>query len=204
MPGTDTSSEVRDIIVQLAKSGSLSQKQIASTVRRHPSTVSKILSRFKNSGTLSSIPRPGRPPKVSPRDKRRLIRTCIRNRFLSATQILDKATMSGVVSPSHANHLFRMKGLSARWPRKKPYLCLRHRRARLAWAQAHKDWNLEQWRNCIFDDESTFETGRPDGAILVRRRPGEAFNPDCIRPTLKSGRSTSNHWGGIHYTGRSC
>ena len=154
--------------------------------------------------TLSSIPRPGGPPKVSPRDKRRLIRTCIRNRFLSATQILDKATMSGVVSPSHANHLFRMEGLSARRPRKKPYLCLRHRRARLAWAQAHKDWDLEQWRNCIFDVESTFETGRPDGAILVRRRPGEAFNPDCIRPTLKSGRSTSNHWGGIHYTGRSC
>ena len=172
MPGTDISSEVHAIILQLAKSGSLSQTEIASTVHRHPSTVSKIISRYKTSGDLSSSPRSGRPAKVSPRDKRRLVRTCIRDRFLSATQILDKTSLSSSISPSQANRLLRMEGLSARRPRKKPYLSLRHRRGRLAWAMQHKDWDLEKWRQCIFGDESTFETGKPDGSILVRRRPG--------------------------------
>jgi hypothetical protein len=37
----------------------------------------------------------------------------------------------------------------------------------------------------------------------VRRKPGEEFKEDCIRPTFKSGRTSSNHWGGIHYYGRS-
>ena len=203
MPGTDTSSEVRAIILQLAKSNSLSQTDIASTVRRHPSTVSKIISRYKISGDLSSSPRSSRPPKVSPRDKRQLVRTCIRDRFLSATQILDKASLSSSISPSRANQLLGMEGLSARWPRKKPYLSPKHRRGRLTWAMQHKDWDLEKWQTCIFGDESTFETGKPDGSILVRRRPGEAHNPECLRPTFKSGRTTSNHWGGIHFAGRS-
>ena len=203
MPGTNTSSEVRAIIVQLSESGSLSVKDIASTVRRHRSTVSRIISKHKTLGTLSSRPRLGRPKNLTPRDKRRLVRTCIRNRFLSATQLLDKADMSGTVTPSRANQVLRMEGLSARCPRKKPYLSPRHRRGRLAWVMNHKDWDTEKWRQCIFADESTFETGKPDGSILVRRHPGEAYNADCIRPTFKSGRTTSNHWGGIHFTGRS-
>jgi len=36
----------------------------------------------------------------------------------------------------------------------------------------------------------------------VRRKPGEEFNKECIRPTFKSGRTSSNNWGGIHYYGR--
>ena len=85
----------------------------------------------------------------------------------------------------------------------KPFLSKKHKQRRLEWAKERKDWAVEKWREFIFTDESTFETGKPDGSLLVRRRPGEAYNPDCIRPTFKSGRSTSNHWGGIHFTGQS-
>ena len=85
----------------------------------------------------------------------------------------------------------------------KPYLSAKHRARRMEWALERKDWGMEEWREFIFTDESTFETGKPDGAILVRRREGEAYNDNCIRPTFKSGRSTTNHWGAIHFTGQS-
>lgn len=32
---------------------------------------------------------------------------------------------------------------------------------------ARSNWGIEEWRECIFTDESTFETGKPDGALLV-------------------------------------
>jgi hypothetical protein len=96
-----------------------------------------------------------------------------------------------------------MEGLSAQRPRKKPFLSQIHWQRRLAWAVVRKDWDVETWRKYIFTDESTFETGKPDGSILVRCRIGKAYHNDCLLLTFKSGRSTSNHWGGIHYSGRS-
>ena len=203
MPGSDTSDETRLVVLRLARSGSLTQKEIAATVRQHPSTISKIISRYKTSGAISSASCPGRPAKFYPRDKRHLIRTSIRNRYQSSTQLLDTADLSGEITPSRANQLLRSAGLNARHPKMKPFLSKKHKQRRLAWAQERKDWAVEKWREFIFTDESTFETGKPDGSLLVRRRIGEAYHPDCIRPTFKSGRSTSNHWGGIHYTGQS-
>ena len=85
----------------------------------------------------------------------------------------------------------------------KPFLSTKHRERRLEWALERKDWGTEEWCEFIFTDESSFETGKPDGAILVRRREGEAYNENCIRPTFKSGRSTTNHWGAMHFTGQS-
>ena len=71
------------------------------------------------------------------------------------------------------------------------------------WAMGSKDWGVETWHNHIFTDESKFEIGKPHRSVLVWRHPGEAYNEDCIRPTCKSGRSTSNHSGEIHYFERS-
>jgi transposase len=205
MPGKEISLELRSVIIALSKTGSFSHHGIANIVRRNRSTISKIITRYKTHGTLSSAPRIGRPPKISARDKRRLLYVGIRNRFSTATQVLDQADLSGTITPSRANQLFKMEGLSAHRPRKKPFLSQIHRKRRLAWALLLRDWDVEQWRQHIFTDELTIETGKPDGSILVRRRPGEAYNEDCLRSTFKSGRSTStsNHWGAIHHTSQS-
>ena len=203
MPGSDTSLELRATIVSLSKVKSFTQRAIARIVRHTPSTVSKILSCYKTLRTLSSASCPGHPPRVSPRDKRHFLHISLHERFRSATQVLDSANLSGQITPSHANQIFRKAGLFAHRPRMKPFLSDVHRERRLAWAMGSKDWGLETWRDHIFTNKSTFETSKPDGSILVRRSSGEAYNEDCIRPTFKSGRSTSNHWGGIHYSGRS-
>jgi hypothetical protein len=35
----------------------------------------------------------------------------------------------------------------------------------LAWALERIEWDVEKWRKDIFTNESTFETGKPDGSI---------------------------------------
>ena len=85
----------------------------------------------------------------------------------------------------------------------KPFLSDVHWERKLVWAMGCRDWGVETWRDHIFTDKSTFETSKPNGSILAQRHSGEAYNEDCIHPTFKSGRHTSNHWGGIQYSGRS-
>ena len=107
MPGSDTSLELCVIIISLSKAKSFTQQAIARiSVHRTPSTVSKILSRYKTLGTLSSAPCPGRLPKVSLRDKQHLLCISLHEQFCSATQVLDSANLSGQITPSCANQIF--------------------------------------------------------------------------------------------------
>ena len=163
-----------------------------------PPTASKILSHYKTLGTLFSASCPGRPLKVSPRDKQDLLHISLHEQFCSGTQVLDSASLqvSGQITPSCANQIFQKAGLFTCQPRMKPFLSYVYRERRLAQAMGHKDQGLETWRDHIFTDESTFETGKPDGSILVWHHSGEVYNEDCICPTFKSGHSTSSHWGG--------
>ena len=52
----------------------------------------------------------------------------------------------------------------------------------------------EDWDEVIFLDESTFTIQNHAGNNLVRRRPHEAFSPQCISPTIKHSTSVMI-WG---------
>jgi hypothetical protein len=41
------------------------------------------------------------------------------------------------------------------------------------WAQERKDWATADWKRFCFADESTFEIGKPNRSLRVRRYPGE-------------------------------
>ena len=66
----------------------------------------------------------------------------------------------------------------------------RHKKARLEFAQTHKDWTAERRSQVIFSDESRFLLHRNDGRVYVRRMAGEEFMEDCVQPTME-------HRGGV-------
>lgn len=74
---------------------------------------------------------------------------------------------------------------------------------RLQWAKEHRNWSEKQWNKVIFSDESKFNMHGSDGKQYVRRRPGEAYHPDCITTTVKHPESQMV-WGCIssHGVGR--
>jgi len=198
--GKETSIELRAIIVALYKAG-FTPTAISPIVSRPRQTISSIINRYHTTGTLNST-HPGRRRILDKRSVRQLVNGVRRDRFASTRQQLTDLGLNGVIKVNTANKILREEGYSARVARCKPYLKPEHRKKRLAWAEQFRHLTKEDWRRMIFTDESSFETG--SGArVLVRRKPGEEFNEDCIRPTFKSGRTSSNHWGGIHYYGRS-
>uniref|UniRef100_A0AAY5L1N2 Transposase Tc1-like domain-containing protein n=1 Tax=Esox lucius TaxID=8010 RepID=A0AAY5L1N2_ESOLU len=86
-------------------------------------------------------------------------------------------------------------GLKSCKARKKPFINEKQRRARLKFAKDHKDWTVEEWRNLIFSDKSHFQLCPTPGHLMVRLRPGEAYKPQCLAPTVKFGGGLVMIWG---------
>ncbi|GFU62013.1 transposable element Tc1 transposase [Trichonephila clavipes] len=54
-----------------------------------------------------------------------------------------------------------------------------HRCLRRQWCQVRVDWKTE-WGSVVFSDERRFCLGANDALVLVRRRPGEHLQPNCL------------------------
>ena len=80
---------------------------------------------------------------------------------------------------------------------KKPFLSQKHKADRLAFAKEHKHWTTSDWRNVIWTDETSFETGKRSRQVKVWRKSHERFSLDCLAPTFKSGCSSVMVWGAI-------
>lgn len=78
---------------------------------------------------------------------------------------------------------------------KKPVLRPINKKKRLQWAQQHRNWTLEQWKNVLWTDESKFEFLGTRRRIYVRRSSTEKMAPQCIMPTVKHGGDFIMVWG---------
>uniref|UniRef100_A0AAY5L2K7 Tc1-like transposase DDE domain-containing protein n=1 Tax=Esox lucius TaxID=8010 RepID=A0AAY5L2K7_ESOLU len=76
---------------------------------------------------------------------------------------------------------------------KKPFI--NERRTRLKFAKDHKDWTVEEWSKVIFSNESNFQLCPTPAHLMGRRRPGEAYKPQCLAPTVKFGGRSVMIWG---------
>ena len=77
----------------------------------------------------------------------------------------------------------------ARRPYKGPILTRRHRQNRLAWANNHRGWGRQQWRQVFFTDESKFNLSFADGNKRVYHRGGWT-----VRPVLRLGAQPMGRW----------
>jgi hypothetical protein len=58
------------------------------------------------------------------------------------------------------------------------------------WGDDHKTWMSHDWKHIIWSDESTFILFPTSGLVYVCRMPKEAYNHECLVPTVKhEGRS---------------
>ena len=80
---SDTTAEIRRQVVHLCANG-LSTRAIASIIAANQSTVSRILKRHRETGSVEKKPRSGRPRKSTPRDDRHLKALSLANRFKTA------------------------------------------------------------------------------------------------------------------------
>ncbi|MBW0508696.1 hypothetical protein O181_048411 [Austropuccinia psidii MF-1] len=59
---------------------------------------------------------------------------------------------------------------------RKPYLRPQDFQRRLAFAQAHRHWTINEWARVIWTDELAFELGKKVDRVRVWRTPQEKWN----------------------------
>ncbi|RYH13443.1 hypothetical protein EON65_35645 [archaeon] len=59
------------------------------------------------------------------------------------------------VSASTARRLLHQEGLKALHMIRKPLVTREHKRSRLEWARAHRDWTVEQRKQVVFSDDTS-------------------------------------------------
>ena len=161
----------------------------------HRNTIIQLCQRCQQTVRVADCRRPGRPRVTNPRTDRFSTLTHLRRRFKTTT---SSARQYGI---SKQTVLCRLR--QARQPirPRRPYvgqvLTIRHRAARLQWAQRHFRWGRHQWARVLFSDVSRFNLNHHDGRIRVFRRRGERFADNCLIEKDRFGGGSVMVWGGI-------
>ena len=95
-------------------------------------------------------------------------------------------------------------GYWSRRPARCPRLTLDHRRRSREWERRHRVWDLRQWRDCVFSDESRSSLYHSDGRVRVRRRQGKRLIDVCVQPNDGNrgpGGGVSRSWWMEPWTG---
>jgi transposase len=85
--------------------------------------------------------------------------------------------------------------------KKKPLLSKHHRKERLDFAIAHKDWTLEDWKRVVWSDETKINRLGSDGRKWAWKKPGEGLSDRLVEGTLKFGGGSVMVWGCMMWDG---
>ena len=119
----ETTVEERNVIINAYKQ-SQTIREICTLVNRPRTTVTDIISRFKNNPECVNQPRSGRPPALSVREKREIIKMVKKEPKTPSSQIAAtiKESFSTVVHPRTVRRVLNSAGYNARVCRKKPHI----------------------------------------------------------------------------------
>jgi transposase len=147
------------------------------------STASDIWRKYQQTGSTHSRPRSGRPPKITSRVTRTIIREAKKNRRANLSEI-GKTVMPNI-SISSVRKILANEGLHRRKARKVVFLTKAQKRKRKAWGIKHKSWGAEDWKRIIWSDECYVYIGDDRGAVYVTRSAEEEYDEDCVVPKFK-------------------
>ena len=199
MKGKELTSEQRERIIG-AYLGGVKQIVISAQLNIAPSTVNDTITRYKKTHSATPKKRPGRPKVLTERDRRVLKRIVHEDRFGSLPVLTG--SLETTLHTNTVRKYLHDDGIRCYAAKKKPHLTGKQRQSRLGWCREKRDWK-EEWKRIIWSDESRFTLFKSDGRAKVWRSSGEAYNKDCIQPTVKFGGRSVMFWGcfGWHGTG---
>src|SRR5882762_4758764 len=138
-------------IISLLTAGH-SAHEVSSIMGIHTSTISRL--RRKHYPYLPTSAG-GDPTKLSDRTVQHAIRLITSGKVetaIEATRALQD-TVNQPVSPETMRRHLKKVGMKA-VVKKKPLLSARHKKERLYFAEAHRDWTVEDWKRVVWSDET--------------------------------------------------
>ncbi|KAF2353431.1 Transposase Tc1-like [Trinorchestia longiramus] len=139
-------------------------------------TVSHVLTTFERKGKKSSARhRSGQNSKLSERDCRTLNRIVRQDRKTTTPKITTELNehLQNPVSSKTVRREQHKSGFHGRAAIRELMLLNKNVSKRLEWCRNLQNWSLEQWKNVIFSDESSFTLFPTFGRVYVWRQPKE-------------------------------
>jgi transposase len=179
--------------VKLLEKG-LSVRKVSTQLSLSSATIGRI-SKKRTPERINA--KPGRPKLLSDTDKRKIIRDITSGKCKTATQASSELakTTNVNVSADTIRRALKENGLFAAPKIKKPLLSLRHRKARLEFANSHKDWTVDDWYKVVWSDETKINCWGSDGREWCWKYRGEAISNRICQPTIKHGGGSLIVWG---------
>ena len=174
---------VCDQIISLLNSNK-SGYDIHSLTGVSPSTISRLRQKH-----CSHLPKAsgGRPSKLSATDICHMTWLLMSGKADTAVQVtrtLSNITNNTVSAQTVRRHL-KAAGMKAVVKKKRPALKKSHRKARLEFAQKHRDWTVEDWKSIVWSDETKINRLGSDGRKWAWKQKGEALSDRLIQGTVK-------------------
>lgn len=174
-----------------------SQREIAHMMHCSKTAVQQAIAHFKKFNNFVDKSRSGRPRVTSVRQDRLIHRAAVVNPLLRTSILQEDMVANGTrVSIRTIRNRLCQFNLGAYRPARKPLLTTKMKMNRLAFAKKYCAWTVEQWRNVMWSDESTF-TQFYRTERWIRRPPGQRFTI----PTVKHSPSIMV-WGCFSFRGR--
>lgn len=189
-----------DNIKVLLRSG----KSARETARQLGVSIGPVLNVRK--ADLSNIPpsKVGRPSKISKTTRRYIAREFDKGELTTYKQgqRLMKSLVGEHISVRTVERVLDMEGLKTYVQQKKPSLTADQKSARLKFARDHLKWTVEDWKNVMFSDETTFCRIEPFGKKYFHMRPETMHSsPNPSQKRKQGGGGKMMFWGCITYHG---
>ena len=173
---------------------------IASSTGIHVSTISRLHS--KECSTLQKSAG-GHPTKLSSTNVRHAIHLISSGKAENAVQVTKTLTnvVNEPISTSTVCWHLKKTGMKAVVKSKHPLLSVKHQKAHLDFAYAHKDWTVKDWKKVVWSDETKINRLGSDRHKWVWKKPGERLNDRLVQGTVKSGGGSVMIWGCMTWKG---
>ncbi len=180
--------ELRDRIVARHRSGQ-GYKNISAALKVPKSTVASIILKWKMLGMTRTLPRAGRPAKLSYRGRRALVREVKKNPKITVAELQRCIREMGEsCRKTTITAALHQSGLYDRVARRKPLLSARHMKKHL------KDSKMVT-NKILWSDETKIERFGLNSKRYVWRKPGTAHHLSNTVPTVKHGGGSIMMWG---------
>ena len=187
-----TSCTQRSTVISLLQDG-YSLHQIESKTGLRKSTIGRIKKEVDGDKENS---KGGRPSKLSPSDKRSIIRQITSGRLdnaVEATHFINNI-LPNPVTPQTARNILKKDDFHSVVKKKHPLLKKVHRLEHLKFARYHENWTVEDWKRILWSDETKINRIGSDGRAYTWKKKGEPLSDRTTTPTVKG---TILWYGGV-------
>lgn len=175
--------------------------QIGRNLNVPRTTVESILKRLETTPTGFNKLRSGRPPIITPRATRSILRIVRSNPKIKWREL--KLATGLQVDRTTLQCTLRTHGISHWLALKRPKLTPEIARIRLTWAEKHENWTVNQWRKVIWSDEASVARGSGKGREWVFGTSNQKWDKDKLQETPKGKAFRVMIWGAFWGSGRS-